>query len=58
MIEIHSGNPNANFTETDDNHHTCKDINQKALEKGLSMVSKEALDRYNKFGKKLVMGRD
>jgi len=33
-------------------------INNKALEKGLSMASQEAVDRYNKFGKKLVMGVD
>lgn len=39
MIEIHSGQPDANFTETDDNHLTCKMINEKALEKGLSMAS-------------------
>lgn len=58
MIKIHSGHPDANFTETDDNHHTCKDINQKALEKGLSMASPKAVERYNKFGKKLVMGED
>ena len=58
MIQIHSGQPDANFTETDDNHYTCKMINEKALEKGMSMASKEALDRYNKFGKKLVMGED
>jgi len=44
MIKIHSGHPDANFTELDDNHHACKDINQKALEKGLSMASKEAVD--------------
>jgi hypothetical protein len=33
-------------------------INQKALEKGISMASPKALERYNTLGKKLVMGDD
>ena len=55
MIKIHSGHPDTPF---EDDHTTCKGINQKALEKGLSMASPKAVDRYNKLGKKLIMGDD
>lgn len=36
----------------------CKEINMKAFELGKSWCSKEALARYEKFGKKMLFGDD
>jgi hypothetical protein len=36
----------------------CKDINKKALEWAISKASPAAIDDYNKYGKKLVLGED
>ena len=36
----------------------CKDINEKALAWALSKADQNALDRYQKYGKKLVFGND
>jgi len=58
QIQQHTGRPDANFTLTDGDKTHCKKINQASLDLGLSMVSAEALARYNKLGKKLVMGDD
>lgn len=59
MLQIHlAGDADASFKALDDNEHMCKMINQKALDKALSMASPHAVQRYNQFGKKLVMGDD
>lgn len=48
----------ADFHETDEVGNRCGDINQAALDWALSKANKNAIDRYNKFGKKLVIGDD
>ena len=58
MVEIHSGHPDANFNLTDKDSHRCKEINMKAFELGKSWCSKEALARYEKYGKKMLFGED
>lgn len=58
MVMIHAGHPNASFHELDENDHACMDINKKAYELGKSWCSKEALDRYEKYGKKMVFAHD
>jgi hypothetical protein len=57
-VQMHAGVPNPNFHNLDEDSVHCQRINNASLALGLSMVSKEALDRYNKLGNKLVMGID
>ena len=57
-VQAYAGVPNPNFLKLDEDRSHCQRINEASLALGLSMVSKEALDRYNKLGNKLVMGLD
>jgi hypothetical protein len=57
-IHIHAGLKNANFTQLDDNNHVCQQLNQYSLEQSLKLASKEARERYTKYGDQLVMGED
>lgn len=57
-VQVAAGNKTADFHESDEVGNRCADINQKALEWALSHANKKALDRYNKHGKKLVIGAD
>jgi len=57
-IQVDAGNKTANFHETDEVGNRCGDINQQSLEWALSHASPKAVDRYNKLGKKLVIGDD
>ena len=53
-----AGNKDADFHETDEVGQRCAEINQKSLEWALAHSSEKAVDRYNRLGKKLVMGDD
>ena len=57
-VQVAAGNATADFHESDEVGSRCADINQKALEWALANANKKALDRYNKYGKKLVVGDD
>ena len=57
-IQKAAGNKNADFHETDEVGNRCADINQEALNWALKNASPAALARYNKVGKKLVIGDD
>ena len=57
-VQWHAGHVNASFDDLDENKVRCQEINKVALQWGLDHVSKEALDRYNAKGKKLVIGED
>jgi hypothetical protein len=52
------GNSTSDFHEDDEVGQRCADINQQALNWALSHAGKTALERYNKIGKKLVIGED
>ena len=58
MVQWHAGHTDANFTKLDDNSQRCQEINKKALEWGLQNAGADAVERYNKYGKKLVIGED
>jgi len=57
-IQTAAGNKTADFHELDEEGNRCADINQASLDLALSTVSQKALDKYNKLGKKLVIGDD
>lgn len=52
------GYENSDFHKDDEEGNRCADINQKAIDWALSKASKKAIDRYNRVGKKLVVGDD
>lgn len=52
------GYTNPDFHADDEVGNRCADINQKAIDWAVSKASKRALDRYNRVGKKLVVGDD
>lgn len=56
-VQIAAGNKTADYHENEDGN-LCAEINQAALDLALKTVSSKALDKYNKLGKKLVMGDD
>ena len=55
---MHAGVPNPDFKKLDGDRVHCKHINQAALDWGLSKASQHALDRYNKYGNKMVIADD
>lgn len=57
-VQGHAGVNNPDFEKLDKDKKHCQKINQASLEWGLSKASKDAIDRYNRVGKKLVMGED
>jgi len=57
-VQMHAGVKNPDFNKLDGDKVHCKHINQASLEWGLSKASKSAIERYNKFGNKLVIGDD
>ena len=57
-VQMHAGVANPDFNKLDGDKVHCKHINQASLEWGLSKASKEAMDRYNKLGTKMVIGDD
>ena len=57
-IQTAAGNKTADFHENDEVGQRCAEINQASLDLALKTVSSKALDKYNKLGKKLVIGDD
>lgn len=58
LVQWHAGHVNASFDDLDQNDVLCKEINQASLDWALNKADKEAMARYNKWGKKLVIGDD
>lgn len=58
MIQYHAGIEDADVDELDGDLHRCEGINQAALDWAMEKASPEALERYNRVGKKLVMADD
>lgn len=58
MVQWHAGHVNASFDDLDQNNYACQNLNQVALQWGLDHADKDAMDNYNKFGKKMVIGTD
>lgn len=57
-IQVKAGNKTSNFHDDDEVGYRCADINQEAINWAVGMASKKAMDRYNKYGKKLAIGDD
>ena len=57
-VQTAAGNANPDFHTLDEEGNRCADINKEALQWALDYASPKALERYNKFGKKLVIGDD
>jgi hypothetical protein len=49
---------NSSFHDDDEVGNRCAEINQEALDWALKNSNSKAIDRYNKIGKKLVIGDD
>jgi hypothetical protein len=58
LIRISMGHTDADFKVEDGSHTMCKEINQFALDWALKNADEHSLDKYNRLGKKLVMGDD
>ena len=56
--QVAGGDKKSDFHADDEVGNRCGDINQEALNWALANASPKALARYNKFGKKLVIGDD
>lgn len=52
------GDKDSDFHKDDEVGNRCGDINQAAIDWAIKNASPEALERYNKLGKKLVIGDD
>lgn len=57
-VQVKGGDASSDFHNDDEVGNRCGDINQKALEWALANADADALARYNKYGKKLVIGDD
>lgn len=57
-MQVKAGDKDSDFHADDEVGSRCADINQKALEWALANANQKAIDRYNKHGKKLVVGDD
>lgn len=57
-MQIHAGNANAVFHDTDEVGNRCADINDAAIAWAYSKLSKTAKARYDKYGVKMVTGDD
>lgn len=57
-VQVAGGNTDADFHETDEVGNRCAEINQASLDWALGKASQAALDNYNKYGIKMVMGDD
>lgn len=56
--QVAGGDKNSDFHKDDEVGNRCGDINQKALQWAMDNASPKALEKYNKLGKKLVIGDD
>jgi len=57
-VQVAAGDKESDFHKDDEEGSRCADINQKALDWALAKASPAAIERYNKYGKKLVIGDD
>ena len=57
-VQFNAGLKNANFTLLDDNNFVCKELNERALEYAYKLADPSSLDRFNRYGDRLVMGED
>ena len=57
-VQVAVSNKDADFHETDEVGNRCGEINQEALNWALKNAAPDAIERYNKLGKKLVIGDD
>uniref|UniRef100_A0A7M5V257 Alpha/beta hydrolase n=1 Tax=Clytia hemisphaerica TaxID=252671 RepID=A0A7M5V257_9CNID len=57
-VQKAAGNKQADFHQTDEVGNRCGEINRQALKWALSKTNADALRRYQKYGKKLVIGND
>ena len=57
-VQVAASNKDADFHETDEVGNRCGEINQEALNWALKNAAPDAIERYNKLGKKLVIGDD
>jgi len=57
-VQVAAGDKQADFHKTDEVGNRCGDINKEALQWALSKANQNAMERYNKYGKKLVIGDD
>jgi hypothetical protein len=57
-IQTAAGNKTADFHEDDEVGSRCAEINQEALNWALKHANPSSLERYNRVGKKLVIGSD
>jgi len=56
--QVAGGDKDSDFHKDDEEGNRCGDINKEALKWAMDNASPKALDRYNKLGKKLVIGDD
>lgn len=57
-VEVAAGIADADFHTTDEEGNRCADINQHAIDWALTKASPAALDNYNTYGIKMVVGDD
>ena len=57
-VRIAAGDKQADFHRTDEVGNRCGEINQEALSWALSKANPTAIARYNRYGKKLMIGDD
>lgn len=57
-VQWHAGHADADFHKLDEDDYLCASINQVAIDWGMKHASSQAVAEYNKYGKKLVVGKD
>ena len=57
-VQVHAGNVDADFHESDEIGNRCADINNASIEWAYSQLSSNAKANYDKYGQKLVTGDD
>jgi hypothetical protein len=57
-VQVHAGNVDADFHESDEVGNRCADINNASIEWAYSQLSSNAKANYDKYGQKLVTGDD
>lgn len=57
-VQQAAGNKDADFHKLDEVKTICRGINQEAIDQALKNANTRALDRYQRLGKKLVVGND
>jgi len=57
-VQVKAGDKDSDFHNDDEVGSRCADINKESLQWALSKANQKAVARYNKHGKKLVIGDD